>query len=88
MFHEYDQEVDSLRGEVRELETLDRRGVPRERYDEYLETFERYNRSVPSWEARADSLRAHWAACRSLVQEHNLMTDSVQRAVQALTDPG
>jgi len=81
--------VDSLRGEVRDFEAMDMRGVPEERYDEYLEHFEAYNDSVSSWEARAETLRINEVGCRELVESHNALTDSLRRRVEAegITEP-
>lgn len=77
-FEAYRSEVEELREAVRAYEALDERGVPEDRYEEYLETFERYNESVPEWEERADSLRAHSEACRALARRHNLLADSLR----------
>lgn len=85
-FREYHDRVDSLRDEILEFEALDDRGVPAEQYEEYLEVFERYNRSVPAWRARADSLQARWEACRDLVERHNTLADSLRGRVEALDD--
>jgi DNA mismatch repair ATPase MutS len=81
--------VDSLRGEVRDFEAMDARGVPEERYDEYLEHFEAYNDSVSSWEARAETLRVNELGCRELVESHNALTDSLRRRieVEGITEP-
>lgn len=76
LFRRFDTLVSSLRGEVDAFEALDERGVPEEEYDAYLEAFEGYNDSVAVWEARADSLRATEAVCRTLVERHNELTDS------------
>jgi hypothetical protein len=80
--------IDSLRDEVRDFEALDERGVPEERYDEYLERFEAYNDSVISWEARAETLRANEAACRELVEAHNALSDSLRRRMEARGSSG
>jgi DNA mismatch repair ATPase MutS len=81
--------VDSLRGEVRDFEAMDARGVPEERYDEYIEHFEAYNDSVSSWEARAETLRVNEVGCRELVESHNALTDSLRRRIEAegITEP-
>lgn len=81
-------EVDSLRGEVRDYEALDDRGVPADRYDEYLEVFDRYNESVPVWQERADSLRAHSEACRGAARRHNALADSLRDLLEALQSGG
>jgi hypothetical protein len=82
-FRRFDATIDSLREEVRDFEALDERGVPEERYDEYLERFEAYNDSVIAWDARAETLQANEAACREIVEAHNALTDSVRRRVEA-----
>lgn len=77
-FRGYDRMVDSLRDVIAGLEALHSRGVPEGRYPEYLEAFERYNRSVPVWEARADTLEAHWQGCQEVARLHNRMADSAR----------
>lgn len=81
-FARYRAEVDSLRREVRELEALDERGIPAERYEEYLDAFDDYNKAVPLWEERADTLRAREEACRALVERHNALADSLRVFVE------
>lgn len=81
-FEEYRAEVDSLRQEIRDFESLDDRGVPAEQYEEYLEAFDDYNESVPLWEERADSLRARSEACRALVERHNTLADSLRTFIE------
>jgi len=83
LFRRFDQVVDSLRGEVRVLEELDPRGVPRERYDEYMERFSGYNDSVTVWEVRAEALRTSDATCRALIEAHNALSDSVRGVLDA-----
>lgn len=73
--------IDSLRSRVDSFETMDGRGVPATRYDEYLEIFTSYNDSVQVWEARERRLRAAEAACRATIQEHNALSDSLQRVL-------
>jgi len=75
---EFDRVVDSLKARVDSFEALDRRGVPEARYDEYLTLFESYNDSVAAWEARARRLRAVEAACRTTIEQHNALTDTLQ----------
>ena len=82
-FRRFDAEVDSLRREVRDFEAEDAAGVPEEMYDEYLAAFDRYNEAVPVWEALADTLRSHETDCRSLVERHNLLADTLRRRVEA-----
>ncbi|HSG08266.1 MAG TPA: hypothetical protein VLA36_07905 [Longimicrobiales bacterium] len=83
LFQQFDEVVDSLRGEVSAFEELDPRGVPEERYDEYMERFRAYNDSVAAWELRADRLRTSDAACRTLIEAHNSLSDSVRGVLQA-----
>lgn len=85
LFQRYDTLVDSLRRDVRGYETMDSRGVPRERYDEYLARFHAYNDSVASWHRKADSLKARQAVCRQMAEAHNLLVDSLRRR---LTEEG
>lgn len=82
-FRRFDEHVDSLRTEVRAFEALDERGVPAERYEEYLELFDGYNDSVAAWERRADELRAAEEVCRALVEGHNTLSDSLRRRIEA-----
>lgn len=77
-FNRFDARVDSLRELIADFEALDPRGVPGDRYEEYIESFERYNESVPRWQAQADSLQAHLATCRELARRHNLLADSLR----------
>jgi hypothetical protein len=74
--------VDSVRGQVRSLEALDERGVPEERYDEYMRLFNAYNDSVALWDDRVAKLRADEAACRSVIERHNLLADSLRRRLR------
>lgn len=77
--------IDSLRSLVDSFETLDGRGVPADQYPEYLEIFDSYNDSVASWEGRERRLRSAETACRSTIEEHNAITDSLQTV---LTEAG
>lgn len=81
-FHAYDRRIDSLLEEVREYEALDEAGVPRDRYGEYMDAYERYNSSVPAWEEQAEALRVNWEACRALVGEHNTVADSLRGLIE------
>lgn len=81
-FEDYQADVDSLRREVRALEALDERGIPADRYREYLEAFDEYNESLPLWEERGDSLRALSEECRAMVQRHNALADSLRELVE------
>jgi len=88
LFRRFDEVVDSLRGEVRSYEALDERGVPEERYDEYLEQFEGYNDSVEEWERRAEGLRSTEQTCRALVTDHNALADSLRGRLTELVPEG
>ena len=78
-FRAFGARVDTLRMEVRAFEDPDLGGVPQEEYAQYLERFDGYNDSVAAWESRADALRASEAACRTLVEAHNVLSDSLRR---------
>lgn len=84
-FERYRASVESLLEAVREYETLDERGVPADRYEDYIDTFDRYNESLAGWQARADSLAVHDDACRGLTVRHNETADSLR---QHLEDAG
>jgi DNA repair ATPase RecN len=75
------ERLDSLRARVRALEAMDPRGVPADSYATYLEIFDRYNDSVDSWTAEADTLDRKWTRCRDLTETHNELTDSLHRAL-------
>jgi hypothetical protein len=77
--------VDSMRRRIDSFEALDRRGVPVEQYPEYLRLFESYNDSVSIWEERERRLRLAESACRETIQEHNVISDSLQ---SVLTEAG
>jgi hypothetical protein len=81
-FLDFDERVDSLRRDVLRYEELDSRGVPRERYDEYLSRFDGYNDSVVAWQERARTLEADETACRELISEHNVLGDSLRRRLE------
>ncbi len=83
LFRRFDTVVDSLRGTVRDFESMDERGVPEDHYDEYLEHFEGYNDSVTVWRARATGLRATEAACRTFIEGHNVLADSLRGRLEA-----
>lgn len=82
-FRDFDASVDSLRAEVRDFESMDPRGVPEDRYREYMDHFTAYNDSVAAWRARAARLRADEEACRGLVEGHNALSDSLRRRLVA-----
>jgi hypothetical protein len=81
-FRRFGDAVDSARGQVRGFEALDERGVPKERYDEYLEVFEAYNDSVALWDDRVAELRADEAACRDIIDRHNRLADSLRKRLR------
>ena len=90
-FRRWGDAVDSVRGEVRRLEDLDERGVPEERYDEYMELFTSYNDSVAAWDNRVAELRAGEDACRTIIDRHNRLADSLRtrlRPEERPADPG
>lgn len=69
--------IDSLRVEVGDYETASGQ-VPEAIYEEYLGVFEEYNDSVAVWEGRERRLRAAEASCRSTIEQHNALSDSLQ----------
>lgn len=73
--------IDSLRDRVDSFEALGGGQVPAERYDEYLMVFESYNDSVATWETRSERLRTAEAACRTVIEHHNAVSDSIQRTL-------
>ena len=74
--------IDSMRMRVDSFENMDDRGVPAGRYDEYLELFDSYNDSVAVWDTRERRLRTAETSCRETIEEHNALTDSLQRVLQ------
>ncbi len=80
-FRTLDGRVDSLRAQVQDFEALDPAGVPAARYEDYLGAVDRYNDAVTGWESSADSLRATEAACRSTIEVHNSLADSVRESL-------
>jgi len=70
--------LDSLRARVDSFEALDARGVPQDRYEMYLGTFNMYNDTASTWEDRERQLRVAEASCRSVILEHNALSDSLQ----------
>ncbi|HEX2168235.1 MAG TPA: hypothetical protein VHG09_13460 [Longimicrobiales bacterium] len=77
----YDSRLDSMRERVRELEALDRRGVPVDSYRVYMETFNRYNDSAAAWPPIEDSVRALNDRCRAIAERHNVLADSLRQLV-------
>lgn len=76
-FREQEQATESLRSQVDAFEAMDERGVPGDRYQEYLEVFDEYNESLPEWERRGEELRQASETCRELAREHNALADSL-----------
>ena len=68
----------SLRGRVDSFEALDERGVPQDRYETYLGTFNMYNDTASTWEERERQLQVADSSCRSVILEHNALSDSLQ----------
>ena len=82
-FRQFDEEIDSLRTVVDGFEDPEQGGVPQDEYSAYLETFDEYNTSVEEWQSLADSLQAHEARCRALIEEHNRLGDSIQQVQES-----
>lgn len=87
-FRRFDRLVDSLKTVVDSFDDPAQGGVPQARYPEYLESFHAYNDSVSLWSERADTLRAHEASCRDLVEGHNALADSIARVRDAFSEGG
>ena len=68
----------SLRARVDSFEALDARGVPQDRYETYLGTFNMYNDTASTWEERERQLQVADSSCRSVILEHNALSDSLQ----------
>lgn len=77
-FRRLEERAGALRSRIDELEELDPRGVPAERYDQYLESVDEYNETVPEWEGRADELQEMSDTCRALAERHNVRADSLR----------
>lgn len=75
--------IDSLKRVVDGYETVPDRGVPVQNYDAYLSVFDEYNDSVGVWEGREHRLRTAETACRTTIEEHNVLTDSLQAVLAA-----
>lgn len=69
--------IDSLRVAVGDYETAAGQ-VPQSRYDEYMGVFEEYNDSVEIWEGRERRLRSAEAQCRTTIERHNALGDSLR----------
>ena len=74
--------IDSLRERVDSFEALGGGQVPADRYEEYLTAFDSYNDSVSTWETRSERLRTAEASCRSVIESHNALSDSIQRVLR------
>lgn len=74
--------IDSLRNRVDSFEALANGQVPANRYDEYLTIFDSYNDSVTAWETRSERLRTAEASCRSVIERHNSVSDSIQQLLR------
>jgi chromosome segregation ATPase len=79
----YNDQLDSLRGRVREMEALHPRGVPADSYAIYIETFRQYNDSVAGWEQQVETLQETRSDCVSFIAQHNMMLDSLRRLLAA-----
>jgi hypothetical protein len=82
----YDVRLDSMRDRVRELEALDRRGVPIDSFRIYMQVFNAYNDSVAAWPPLEDSVRALDARCRLVAGQHNMLADSLRNLVYPIPD--
>ena len=74
--------IDSLRNRVDSFEALGGGRVPGDRYDEYLVIFDSYNDSVAAWDVRSERLITQDASCRSVIEEHNALSDSIQALLE------
>lgn len=70
--------IDSLKSRVDSFEALAGGRVPAGRYVQYLETFDSYNDSVAVWEIRSRRLRAVETSCRTVIGQHNALSDSLR----------
>jgi hypothetical protein len=70
-----------MRERVRDLEALDRRGVPADSYTVYMAAFTAYNDSAAAWPPLEQAVRALEAACRAVAEHHNVLTDSLRELV-------
>jgi hypothetical protein len=77
--HAFRAGLDSMRGRVTELESLDPRGVPVDSYPVYMQAYEQYNETAGTWDGRVTELQDELARCREIVQAHNEATDTLRR---------
>ena len=75
--------VGAMRARVDSFEALDPRGVPEDQYEAYMESFDNYNDSVAAWEERAGRLRTSEVACRTTIEDHNRLSDSLRAVLDA-----
>jgi hypothetical protein len=68
----------SLRSRVDSFEALGGGNVPGGVYNDYLGVFDSYNDSVAVWEVRSERLLTAEASCRAVIEEHNMLSDSIQ----------
>jgi hypothetical protein len=78
-FQGHVRQTAELRAAVDSLEALDPRGVPADRYEEYLLLVERFNIATREWEVLSEELRTYDPRCRELIAEHNALGDSIRR---------
>ncbi len=78
-FEAQTRETGALGDRIRRLEALDDRGVPADSYDVYLETVERFNASIERWELRGEAVTEEREECLTLVEERNLLADSLRQ---------
>jgi hypothetical protein len=79
--------IDSMRSGVDDFEAMDSRGVPDARFQEYLGLFDRHNDSVAEWDVREGRLREAERTCRTTIEKHNTLTDSLKGVLEAAGIP-
>ena len=77
-FDAQQRETRALEERIEVLQSLDDRGVPADSYEVYLEAVDRFNASIERWEMRGEVLESTQSECRSLVEERNLLADSLR----------
>lgn len=83
----FHRRLDSMRERVREMEALDRRGVPADSYAIYMAAFTAYNDSAAAWPPLEQAVRDVEADCRAVAEHHNILTDSLRRLVLPAESP-
>jgi hypothetical protein len=78
-FQSQRRQTQAFQSRIDALEALDDRGVPADSYDVYLETVERFNASIEGWELRGEALVTTQQRCRALVEDRNVLADSLRR---------